>query len=70
MCHKFILQFPIILVEGTESKSLDDSVDSQTTSRGSMAATLTVKLKLNCAKGVHLNEEAPSSWRLSSEGIL
>ena len=66
----FLLQFPIILVEGTGSKILDDTVDSQTTTVGSMATTITVKLKLNCAKGVHLNDEAPSSWRLSSEGIL
>ena len=66
----FLLQLPIILVEGTDSKSLDNTVDSQTTSVGTMATTITIKLKLNCAKGVHLNDEAPSSWKLSSEGIL
>ena len=66
----FLLQLPIIFVEGTDSKTLDNTVDSQTTSGGSMATTIIVKLKLNCAKGVHLNEEAPSSWRLSTEGIL
>ena len=65
------LQLPIILgKDSVDTDQLDDTDHSQSGSDRSMADTLTVKLLVKCAKGVHLNEEAPNSWKLSSEGTV
>lgn len=61
---------PIIFAEGcsdTDTKHFDDTDHSGTELDRSMAATINIKLKVQCAKGVHLNEEAPNSWKLTTE---
>ena len=55
------------MIFGKDSADIDQ-LDNQSVSDRSMAETITVKLLVKCAKGVHLNEEAPNSWKLSTEG--
>lgn len=62
-------QLPIIITEDSaDSKQFEDTDQSHSESDRSMAATVTIKLLVKCAKGVHLNEEAPNSWKLATEG--
>lgn len=59
---------PIIITEDSaDSKQFEDTDQSHSESDRSMAATVTIKLLVKCAKGVHLNEEAPNSWKLATE---
>ena len=62
-------QLPVILSkDSVDTDQLDNTVHNQSVSHRSMAEAISVKLLVKCAKGVHLNEEAPNSWKLSSEG--
>lgn len=67
----FHFQLPFIFPsESLNLDQLDDARSGSQRGMGDQENSVIVKLVIKLVEGVHLNEEAPNSWKLFSEGNL